>query len=113
VRELPLAEDRRSATITVRLPVDRSGWVLLRARGDKPAYPVLDIFPYGTTSPIYLTVGGKPARSPEDARFFLTWIDRMRAAVEAHRDWNTEAERQETLEMLARAREEYERRAAE
>jgi hypothetical protein len=113
VLELPLAEDRRSATITVRLPVDRSGWVLLRARGDKPAYPVLDVFPYGTTSPIYLTVGGKPARSTEDARFFLAWIDRMRAAVEAHRDWNTEAERQETLEMLARAREEYERRAAE
>jgi hypothetical protein len=95
------------------LPVDRSGWLLLRARGDKPAYPVLDVFPYATTSPIYLTVGGKPARSPEDARFFLAWIDRMRAAVEAHRDWNTGAERGETLEMLAGAREEYERRAAE
>jgi hypothetical protein len=113
VRELPLGENRRSATTTLRLPVDRSGWLLLRARGDKPAYPVLDVFPYATTSPIYLTVGGKPARSPEDARFFLAWIDRMRAAVEAHRDWNTGAERGETLEMLAGAREEYERRAAE
>jgi hypothetical protein len=76
-------------------------------------YPTLDTFPYGTTSPIYLTVGGLPARSPEDARYFMAWIDRMRAAVEAHRDWNTEAERRETLDMLARARGEYERRAAE
>jgi hypothetical protein len=112
VRELPL-QDRRSATATVRLPVDRSGWLLLRARGDQAAYPTLDTCPYGTTSPIYLTVGGLPARSPEDARYFMAWIDRMRAAVEAHRDWNTEAERRETLDMLARARGEYERRAAE
>jgi TolB protein len=113
VREIPVAADRRSATATVRLPVDRSGWVLLRARGDRPAYPTLDVFPYATTSPIYLTVGGQPARSAEDARYFMAWIDRMRASVEAHQDWNTEAERRETLDMLARARAEYQRRSAE
>jgi hypothetical protein len=37
----------------------------------------------------------------------------MRASVEAHRDWNTDAERQETLDMLAQARAEYERRGRE
>ena len=100
-----------SATTTVRLPVDRSGWLLLRARGDKATYPILDVYPYATTSPVYLTVGGQPARSPEDARYFMSWIDRMRASVEGHRDWNTEAERQETLDMLAQARAEYERRS--
>jgi hypothetical protein len=41
----------------------------------------------------------------------MAWIDRMREAVESHRDWNSDAERQETLDMLARARAEYERRA--
>ena len=111
VQEIPLDDGRRSATATLRLPVDRSGWLLLRARGDKAAYPVLDVFPYATTSPIYLTVGGEPARSPEDARYFMAWIDRMRQTVEGFRDWNTEAERQETLDMLAQARAEYERRS--
>jgi hypothetical protein len=111
VREIPLADDRRSATDTVRVPVERSGWLLLRARGDRAAYPTLDLFPYATTSPVYLTVGGQPARSAEDARYFIAWIDRMRAAVEAHRDWNSAAERRETLDMLARARAEYERRS--
>ena len=111
VRDIPLAADRRSATTTVRLPVDRSGWLLLRARGDKATYPILDVYPYATTSPVYLTVGGQAARSPEDARYFMSWIDRMRASVEAHRDWNTEAERRETLDMLAQARAEYERRS--
>ena len=111
IRQIPLDGDGRSATSLVRVSVDRSGWLLLRARGNKAAYPTLDIFPYATTSPIYLTVGGKPARSPEDARYFMAWIDRMRGAVEAHEDWNTDAERRETLEMLAKARAEYERRA--
>ncbi|MBA3895248.1 MAG: CehA/McbA family metallohydrolase [Gemmatimonadales bacterium] len=111
IRQIPLDGDGRSATALVRVSVDRSGWLLLQARGNKAAYPTLDIFPYATTSPIYLTVGGKPARSPEDARYFMAWIDRMRGAVEAHEDWNTDAERRETLEMLAKARAEYERRA--
>jgi TolB protein len=111
VRQIPLEADRRSATATVRVPVDRSGWLLLRTRGDRAIYPVLDIFPYATTSPVYLTVGGNPARSGEDARYFMAWIDRTRAAVESHKEWNTDAERQQTLAMLARARAEYERRA--
>jgi hypothetical protein len=111
VEEIPLEAGGRSATATVRVPVDRSGWILLRARGDSAAYPTLDVFPYATTSPIYLTVGGRPARSPEDARYFMAWIDRMRAAVEAHSDWNAAAERRETLEMLSRAHAEYARRA--
>ena len=113
VHQIALAADRMSASATVRLPVDRSGWLLLRARGEKAAYPTLDIHPYATTSPVYLTVGGRPARSPEDARYFMSWIDRMRAAVEAHRDWNNDVERRETLDMLARARAEYERRSRE
>jgi TolB protein len=113
VHEVPLAADRRSATATVRTGVDRSGWLLLRARGDKAAYPTLDVFPYATTSPVYLTVGGRRTRSTEDASYFIRWIDRIRASVEAHRDWNSEAERRETLEMLALARTEYERRSRE
>jgi TolB protein len=113
VAEVPLAADRRTASDSVQVRVDRSGWLLLRARGDKPAYPILDVFPYATTSPIYLTVGGLPPRSAEDARYFMSWIDRMRASVEAHRDWNSEAERRETLDLLARARAQYERRSRE
>jgi hypothetical protein len=111
VRTIPLDGDRTSAATRVRVSVDRSGWILLRARADRPAYPVLDAYPYATTSPVYLTVGGKPARSPEDARYFIAWIDRLRQATEAHRDWNTDAERREALDLLARARGEFERRA--
>jgi Tol biopolymer transport system component len=110
VRTLPLEGDRTAASASVRLPVARSGWILLRARSDRAMEPVLDLFPYATTSPIYLTVGGAPARSRADAEYFLAWLDRLRAAVEGHREWYGPAERRDALETVARARAEFERR---
>jgi hypothetical protein len=94
--------------VTVR--VELSGWILLRARSDRAIEPVLDLYPYGTTGPVYLTVGGQPARSAEDAEYFLRWIDRLEAAARASRDWNSDAERDATLALIRRAREEFERR---
>jgi hypothetical protein len=75
--------------------------------------PVLDLYPYATTSPVYLTVAGRPARSAEDAEYFLRWIDRVEVAVQASRDWNSDAERDGTLELIARARAEFEGRRTE
>jgi hypothetical protein len=112
-REIPLAGSRREADTTIAVAVDRSGWVLLRARSDRAMEPVLDLYPYATTSPVYLTVAGRPARSAEDAEYFLRWIDRVEGAVRASRDWNSDAERDATLELIARARAEFEGRKAE
>jgi hypothetical protein len=108
--EIPLGGDRRAADTTVTVRVARSGWILLRARSDRAIEPVLDLYPYGTTGPVYLTVGGQPARSAEDAEYFLRWIDRLEAAARASRDWNSDAERDATLALIRRAREEFERR---
>jgi hypothetical protein len=113
VRTLALADDRTSGSATVQLPVERSGWILLRARTDRAVEPVLDLYPYATTSPIYLVVGGRPVRSREDAEFFLAWIDRTRQSVERHSDWNSETERKDVLGLLTSARAEFERRAVE
>ena len=64
---------------------------------------MLDFYPFGTTSPVYVTAGGAPVRSASDARYFATWIDRVRAAAEAHPGWNTPAEKQDVLALLAQA----------
>jgi TolB protein len=110
VATIPLNAGRDSASTSVIIPVDRSGWYLLRALGDQAEEPVLDVFPYATTSPIYVTIGGQPVRSADDAAYFLAWIDRMTAAVQAHDEWNDEREHQAVLDQLGRAREEFERR---
>ena len=48
---------------------------------------------------------GAPARAPEDAAYFVRWMDRVIAAAEARSDYNDERERRETLEYLRAARE--------
>ncbi len=99
---LPGARDRVDFEGTIRL--DRPGWCVLRAWNDGPSETILDMYPYATSSPIYVTVAGRQARSPEDDRYFLRWIDRIRESVEAHRDWNNPREREQVLSMLDEAR---------
>jgi TolB protein len=110
VREIPLVGDRTSASVTVPVPVKASGWYLLRARSDRAIYPVLDLYPYATTSPIYVTVGGSPIRSAGDAAYFVQWIDRLEAGVRTYREFNSESEREHVLRLLRDARAEFERR---
>jgi hypothetical protein len=110
VARVPLSGERTSVATDVTLPVEESGWYLLRARGDRPEYPVLDVYPYATTSPIYVTVAAQPVRSRADAEYFIAWLDRLREGASAHRDWNSERERKEILQLIARARQEFERR---
>jgi hypothetical protein len=113
VASIPLRGDRTSADTTVSVPVPRSGWLVLRAYGDGPREPVLDLYPFASTSPVYVTVAGAPVRSRADAEFFVQWIDRVTAAAQAHAGWNTAIEKDSVLALLREAREEYVTRAAE
>ncbi|MFL5476942.1 MAG: hypothetical protein ACJ8A6_14755, partial [Gemmatimonadales bacterium] len=113
VSEIPLPKSRTSVSTEVQLPQQGSGWYLLRARGNAPEYPVLDVYPYATTSPIYLSVNEEPIRSNEDARYFIAWLDRLRAGVQANTAWNSEAEKASTLDLIARARQEFEQRLSQ
>lgn len=111
VASIQLRGEKTSVDTTLAVPVERSGWLLLRASGDAPREPILDLYPFASTSPVYVTVGGMPPRSPDDARFFLQWIDRIRAAAQASAAWNTATERDSVLTLLERARAVYARQA--
>jgi hypothetical protein len=99
-----------SADTTVVVPVERSGWYVLRAWSDRPRLPVLDLYPFASTSPIYVRVGDAPVRSREDAEYFLGWLGHVEAYVRAFTDWNTPGEREEAMRTIAAARAEFERR---
>jgi TolB protein len=71
---------------------------------------VLDVYPYATTSPIYVLVGDRPIRSPVDAQYFLAWVARLEAAAAAHTSWNSEREKETVLETMRLARTEFEQR---
>jgi Tol biopolymer transport system component len=86
------------------MALNDSGWCVARASTDAGRYPVLDTYVYATTSPIYVTIAGRKPRSPDDARYFAAWVDRMTEATSAYPDWNNAAERRSVLERLAQAK---------
>jgi hypothetical protein len=103
VKELPLS-DHESADVTASITISRSGWCLLRALSDKAEYPVLDSYPYATTSPIYIDIAGKAASPGKDAAYFVAWIDRLIDAAENNSAWNTAEEKQSVMTLLQGAR---------
>jgi hypothetical protein len=106
-RELALVGDHKSAHVNGTISLDSSGWCVLRAFSDKAEYPILDLYPYATTSPVYVNVAGAPVRSPADAAYFVTWIDRLISAARSNTSWNTEAEKESVVSMLQEAKGKY------
>jgi TolB protein len=107
VKDLKLFPDRQSSDAEGDIALWQSGWCLLRAISDKAEHPVLDAYPYATTSPIYVTIAGSPAKSPSDAAYFVAWVDRLIEAAKAHKDWNADTEKETVLDQLHQAREIY------
>jgi len=96
-----------SLDVSGMVPIAKSGWCVLRAYSDHAEEPIMDIYPYGTTSPIYVTVAGEKPRSPEDAKFFAKWIERVREDASVHPDYNTSQEREHVLNVLDEAAKVY------
>jgi len=110
VREIELNPDHTAADFSGTIPVEKSGWIVLRAWSANPTYPVLDVYPYATTSPIYVTVDNAPVRSAQDAAYFMQWIDRVLEDVSQNPNFNTETEKELTLQTLKDGKKAFEQR---
>lgn len=107
VATVPIGEGGRAAAGSGSIPVTESGWVVLRAWSGEDRPEILDLYPYATTSPVYVSVDGAPPRSPEDAAYMLSWLDLIERAAQGG-EYNDAAEREAVLRNIARARAVYE-----
>jgi lysophospholipase L1-like esterase len=88
IAEVDAVEGRVDETVAVR--VEASGWILAIAKG--PAEPEVMTAPegnpmvqgqYAITSPVYITVAGRPAPvDPNDVAYFVAWVDAVAEAVQ-------------------------------
>jgi hypothetical protein len=101
---------RKKADFSGSIKIGGSGWLLLRAWNEKSHPDVFDIYPYATTSPVYVTVDDKGPRSTDDADYFVAWIGRVRESAEAHPDYNSSEERAAVLSNIDKARAVFESR---
>jgi hypothetical protein len=112
VKAFKLRGDRRRFDTSGEVPVRHDGWLVLRAWNDGADPHVLDIYPYATTSPVYLDLpGGMPA-DPADAAYFAAWLGRTIADVQGRTDFRTARERADVLDYLNTARQKFAQQAA-
>jgi len=111
VRTFKLGHVRQQLDASGELPLARSGWLVLRAWNDAANPQVLDIYPYATTSPVYVQAARPAPDARDDATYFVTWLDRVIEAAAARTDYNDETEKRETLDYLRKARDQYAARA--
>lgn len=97
IQRVDLPDGSTSAEIAESIRIDESSWILLRASSDKPHPLIFDMYPYATTSPVYISVGDKPQKSQQDAEYFLAWIARVRESAANHQGYNSSAERDAIL----------------
>jgi hypothetical protein len=108
VRTLDTGRDGMRADIKGSLAIKESSWVLLRAWNDGPHPDVLDLYPYATTNPVFVSVAGQPMKSTVDADYFIAWIDRIADSAAQHPDYHFPAEQQQVMQHLVQARERFE-----
>ncbi|MFO1408681.1 MAG: CehA/McbA family metallohydrolase [Steroidobacteraceae bacterium] len=108
LKVLELSGDRRSYDGEGDLDLAADGWIVLRAWNDHADPQVLDIYPYATTSPLYVEGFGPHPDARDDARYFVAWMDRVIEATRARTsDFNDERERSATFDYLEKARAGY------
>jgi hypothetical protein len=111
VKAFALKGDRRNFDAAGELQVDTGGWLVLRAWNDGSDPQVLDLYPYATTSPIYLDLPGGPSSVPSDADYFAAWLDRVVADAGSRADYRNDRERNATLDYLRNARDRFRSRS--
>ena len=107
VKAFALKGDRRNFDTAGELQVDTGGWLVLRAWNDGSDPQVLDLYPYATTSPIYLDLPGGPSSVPSDADYFAAWLDHVVADAGSRADYRNDRERNATLDYLRNARDRF------
>ena len=107
-----LEGDRTRFDWSGEVDFEAGGWVLLRAFNERAHPWVLDLYPYATTSPVWFDAPAAPP-APEDAAYFVAWMDRVIEAANDRGGWNDEQEKADTLAYLDAAREKFRALAAQ
>ena len=110
--ELLVNGQARSWRGEAELELDRSAWIAARAIGPRHRLVLNDTSAFGHTSPVYVLVGGAPVRSPQDARFWIDWIDKLIARVEQRGQFATPARKQEVVNLFLKAKGVYVERSS-
>lgn len=107
-RDINPDPDGGRADFSGSLEVKENNWILLRAYSEDNAAEIFDLYPYASTTPVWLETGAGVPAGTCDSGYFLAWLDRIEAVAASHPDYNTDAERERLLRDISAARAVYE-----
>ncbi|MBN2315650.1 MAG: CehA/McbA family metallohydrolase [Sedimentisphaerales bacterium] len=90
-------------TLILTYPPKRSGWIAARAIFKSPGGRLR----LAHTSPVYITVDGKPTVSKADAQYMIRWIDRLLDVSEKPGRYSNETEKTDVQAIYKKARQKY------
>ncbi len=105
VEEIPIGSDRRHVTADATIAIPRSGWIQLRAEGNRGERSPLDAaYAMAFTNPVWITVDGQPIRDAASARYSLAWLDTFQAMAARWPGWRSDAETSHVMGQIEAAR---------
>ena len=94
-----------SARIQQDVLLEESSWVAARALGPGHRLIMNDPQGFAHTGPVFLYLDNQPIRSPQDARFWITWIDDLIEDVKDRGSFASEERRDAVIQLFQKAQE--------
>ena len=92
------------------VPIEESGWLAARIQGGPHRLVVNNRDLFAHTTPVYLTVGGKPYADPDSVAHFLRWIGDLRKRALTEGLFQEPIQKREVLDQFRRAEAVYRRK---
>jgi len=86
------------------ISVEQSSWIAVEAEGD-PSPFVTDTYLFAHSTPVWVTVAGRPVLVEEDRAYLERYVDRLVEIARDNTSWTNESERELTVMGFAEARE--------
>jgi hypothetical protein len=97
------ADGKTTIEFQKQLPLRDSSWIALRALGPRHRLIMNDTMAFAHTSPVYITIGGRPVRLKDDIRFYREWVERLIARTEKSPRFSTPERRREVVSLFQKA----------
>ena len=97
--------------VDTTVSIDRSSWIAARVVGPPHRLVVTDEQVLAHTSPVYSYLGEQEISSPEDALYFVNWIDDLIRKVEQHGVFSKLDHKYEIIQLFRKAQDVYARKA--
>lgn len=94
------ADGKTTIHFSTQIPLRESSWIAFRALGPRHRLVMNDTQAFAHTSPVYVTIQGRPVRIADDIRFYREWVERLIARTEKSPRFATEERRREVISLF-------------